>query len=201
MLFRSRAEPIGSEVILNVFDTLVAWTPPDFAALEGRLATRWTVSPDGRSIEFELRDGVRFHDGTAFDAAAVKFSLERTKGMNPFAQASFNLISEITVVSPRVVRIVAGPGERFSPSTVRVRRGETITFRVTGMGPQVHEFMVGPAADVAADRPGTPEIADIAMMRATSVTVTFDGPGPYAFACHAPGHYEAGMMGTIELVG
>ena len=88
----NRAEPIGSEVILNVFDTLVAWTPPDFAALEGRLATRWTVSPDGRSIEFELRDGVRFHDGTAFDAAAVKFSLERTKGMNPFAQASFNLI-------------------------------------------------------------------------------------------------------------
>jgi peptide/nickel transport system substrate-binding protein len=47
-----------------------------------------------------------FHDGTALDAAAVKFSLERTRAMNPFAQASFNLINEITVVSPRVVRIV-----------------------------------------------------------------------------------------------
>ena len=31
----NRAEPIGSEVILNVFDTLVAWTAPDFAKLEG----------------------------------------------------------------------------------------------------------------------------------------------------------------------
>ena len=102
----NRAEPIGSEIILNVFDTLVAWTPPEFSALEGRLAASWTISPDGRSFEFELRDGVTFHDGTALDAAAVKFSLERTRAMNPFAQASFNLINDITVVSPRVVRIV-----------------------------------------------------------------------------------------------
>ncbi|MFM7304603.1 MAG: ABC transporter substrate-binding protein, partial [Alphaproteobacteria bacterium] len=102
----NRAEPIGSEIILNVFDTLVAWTPPEFNTLEGRLARSWTISPDGRSFEFELREGVLFHDGTALDAAAVKFSLERTRAMNPFAQASFNLINEITVVSPRLVRIV-----------------------------------------------------------------------------------------------
>ena len=102
----NRAEPIGSEIILNVFDTLVAWTPPEFSALEGRLAKSWTISSDGRSFEFELRDGVMFHDGTAMDAAAVKFSLERTRAMNSFAQASFNLINEIAVVSPRVVRIV-----------------------------------------------------------------------------------------------
>lgn len=102
----NRAEPIGSEVILNVFDTLVAWTPPEFNTLEGRLAKSWTISSDGRSFEFELRGGVMFHDGTALDAASVKFSLERTRSMNPFAQASFNLISEITAVSPQLVRIV-----------------------------------------------------------------------------------------------
>ena len=67
-------------------------------------------------------------------------------------------------------------------------------------GVRVHEFMVGPAADVAADKPGTPEIADLGMMQAGSVMYTFDGPGPYAFACHAPGHYEAGMTGTITVV-
>ncbi len=33
------------------------------------------------------------------------------------------------------------------------------------------------------------------------VGYTFDGAGPYAFACHEPGHYEAGMKGTIELLG
>ena len=105
-----------------------------------------------------------------------------------------------TVAAPRVVRIVATAGLRFVPEAVTVRQGETITFEVTSMGPPTHEFMVGPAADVAADRPGTPEIADIGMMETGSITYTFDGPGPYAFACHAPGHYEAGMAGTITVV-
>jgi uncharacterized cupredoxin-like copper-binding protein len=106
-----------------------------------------------------------------------------------------------TVTAPRVVRIAAGPGYTFTPSTVAVARGETVTFVVTAMGPAVHEFMVGPANAVAADPPGQPEIADISMMQSKSLTYTFDGSGPYAYACHAAGHYEAGMHGTITLVG
>jgi plastocyanin len=74
---------------------------------------------------------------------------------------------------------------RFVPDTVTVKQGETVTFEVTSIGPVTHEFMVGPAADVAADKPGTPEIADIGTMQTGSLTYTFDGPGPYAFACHA----------------
>ncbi len=91
-----------------------------------------------------------------------------------------------TVAAPRVVRIVAGPGLRFYPDVVSIAAGETITFEVTTMGWTAHEFMVGPAADVAADTAGTPEVADIGMMQAKSVTFTFDGPGPFAFACHRP---------------
>lgn len=106
-----------------------------------------------------------------------------------------------TPASPRTIRVFAGPGYFFTPATITVQRGETITFDVTTMGPTAHEFMVGPADAVAADRDGTPEIADIGMMQTKSLTYTFDGPGPYAFACHAPGHYEAGMRGTITLVG
>jgi uncharacterized cupredoxin-like copper-binding protein len=105
-----------------------------------------------------------------------------------------------TATAPRVVQIVATPRLRFVPDTVTVKQGETITFQVATIGPLVHEFMVGPSADVAADKPGTPEIADLGMMRSGSVTYTFDGPGPYAFACHATGHFEAGMAGTITLV-
>jgi uncharacterized cupredoxin-like copper-binding protein len=106
-----------------------------------------------------------------------------------------------TVASPRVVRVVAGPGYTFSPSVITVARGETVTFEVTSMGGLVHEFMVGSADAVAADTEGTPEVADIEMMQTKAVTVTFDGSGPYAFACHAAGHYEAGMRGTITVVG
>jgi uncharacterized cupredoxin-like copper-binding protein len=100
-----------------------------------------------------------------------------------------------------VIRVIAGPGYAFSPSTITVARGETVTFLVTTMGPTIHEFMVGPADAVASDEAGTPEIADIAMMTTKSLTFTFDGAGPYAFACHADGHYEAGMRGRIALVG
>lgn len=106
-----------------------------------------------------------------------------------------------TVAAPRVVRVVAGPGYTFSPSNIAVARGETVTFEITSMGGLVHEFMVGPADAVAADTEGTPEVADIGMMQTGSVTFTFDGSGPYAFACHEAGHYEAGMRGTITVVG
>jgi uncharacterized cupredoxin-like copper-binding protein len=102
-----------------------------------------------------------------------------------------------TVGSPRAIRVFAGPGYDFRPSTIAVTRGETVTFLVTTMGPTPHEFMVGPAAAVASDTPGTPELADIGMMQTKALTYTFDGPGPYAFACHAAGHYEAGMRGIV----
>jgi len=105
-----------------------------------------------------------------------------------------------TTSAPRVVRVIASGQLRFIPEVVTVRQGETITFGVTSMGMAVHEFMVGPATDVAADTAGTPEVADIAMMQTKSLTYAFTGPGPFAFACHAPGHYEAGMQGAIVIV-
>ena len=106
-----------------------------------------------------------------------------------------------TAAQPRVVHVWAGPGYTFSPATISVARGETVTFVVTVMGPLAHEFMVGPADAVANDVGGTPEIDSIGMMQSRSLTFTFDGSGPYAFACHASGHYEAGMRGTIAVVG
>lgn len=42
-----------------------------------KLATRWQVARDGLSITFQLRPGVRFHDGTPMNAAAVKATIER----------------------------------------------------------------------------------------------------------------------------
>ena len=104
-----------------------------------------------------------------------------------------------TVAAPRVVHIIAGPGDRFSPSDVPVVSGETITFEVTAVGAAVHEFKVGPLEAVKADASGLPEIPAIGMMRTGSLTYTFDGPGAYGFACHEPGHFEAGMWGTVTI--
>jgi ABC-type transport system substrate-binding protein len=61
-----------------LFDGLLAFGP----GLEPRpaLAERWTVSPDGLRYTFFLRRGVRFHDGTPFDAEAARYNLERFLG-------------------------------------------------------------------------------------------------------------------------
>ncbi|MCT4372746.1 ABC transporter substrate-binding protein [Yangia mangrovi] len=110
----NKAEPIGSEIILNVFDTLVAWKAPEFSELEGRLATGWTVSEDGKTFDFTLRDGVTFHDGTPFNAEAVKFSIERTAGMNPYVEATLGLIESIETPSEtEVVFILSRPYPAF----------------------------------------------------------------------------------------
>ena len=44
-----------------------------------QLATAWTWGADGLSLTLKLRDGVVFHDGTPFDAEAVRFNIERYK--------------------------------------------------------------------------------------------------------------------------
>jgi hypothetical protein len=38
------------------------------------------------------------------------------------------------------------------------------------------------------------------MMQTKTLTYTFSGPGPFGFACHVAGHFEAGMQGTITVV-
>ncbi len=39
------------------------------------LAEKWDIAPDGKQITFTIRKGIKFHDGTDLDGAAVKFSL------------------------------------------------------------------------------------------------------------------------------
>ena len=106
-----------------------------------------------------------------------------------------------TVDAPRVVRVIAGPAYTFTPSVVPIEAGETITFEVTVMGPTVHEFKVGPLEAVIADAADLPEIANLGMMQTGSLTYTFDGTGPFGFACHEPGHLDAGMFGIVTLAG
>lgn len=50
---------------------------PGTVELEPSLATEWSSSTDGKTWTFKLRSGVKFHDGTDFDADAVKFNVDR----------------------------------------------------------------------------------------------------------------------------
>lgn len=64
------------KVLDQIYDTLVA-PKATSTELEPGLATEWSTSEDRLTWTFTLRPGVKFHDGTACDAAAVKFNLDR----------------------------------------------------------------------------------------------------------------------------
>jgi peptide/nickel transport system substrate-binding protein len=66
------------QVASSIYDQLL-WKllgQPAATFLPG-LATSYTVSPDGKTFTFKLRQGVTFHDGTPFNAAAVKATFDR----------------------------------------------------------------------------------------------------------------------------
>jgi peptide/nickel transport system substrate-binding protein len=66
----------GNTVILSVYEGLLKYRP-DSTEVIPSLAESWEVSPDGLTYTFKLRSGVKFHDGTPFDAQAVKTSFQR----------------------------------------------------------------------------------------------------------------------------
>lgn len=60
----------------QMFDTLISYKRGT-SELEPALATSWKASPDGTEWTFTLRDNVKFHDGTPFNAEAVCFNFDR----------------------------------------------------------------------------------------------------------------------------
>jgi peptide/nickel transport system substrate-binding protein len=67
------------------------------------LATKWSESPDGLTYEFELRQGVKFHNGDPFTAEDVQFSFERYKGTG--AGELKKTVKAVEVVDPHRLRI------------------------------------------------------------------------------------------------
>jgi uncharacterized cupredoxin-like copper-binding protein len=106
-----------------------------------------------------------------------------------------------TKAAPRLIHIDSNDRLLFAPNFLVVAEGETVTFEISNRGKAEHEFMVGPQKAAFGDVEGTPEVAGIKAGQTRKLTYTFTGPGPFAFACHAPGHYEHGMLGYIQVVG
>ncbi|HEY9549406.1 MAG TPA: ABC transporter substrate-binding protein, partial [Kiloniellaceae bacterium] len=69
------AAAIDEVVYANIFEGLTRIDRN--GAVKPALAESWTVSDDGLTYTFKLRSGVKYHDGTGFDSADVKFSLDR----------------------------------------------------------------------------------------------------------------------------
>lgn len=68
----------------------------------GRLATDWEVAEDGSSVTFTLRQGVKFHDGTDFNAEAVKFNFEAQMPTGKAGAANWESIEVLDEYTVRV---------------------------------------------------------------------------------------------------
>lgn len=98
------AAAIGEVVHYNILEGLTKIT--DSGAVLPLLATDWASDPDGKTYTFKLRGGVKFQDGTPFNADAVKFSFERAKApdsTNKAKKTVFENISSIATPQPDVV--------------------------------------------------------------------------------------------------
>jgi len=95
------------KILIQFLDTLTVINPPDGKVTPG-LAESWDVAKDGKSYTFKLRRGVKFHDGTPFDASAVKFTFDRIQeplGAPGVARSFLGPYDGADVVDPLTVRV------------------------------------------------------------------------------------------------
>ena len=101
---------VAGKVVQNIYDRLVR-VSADNKRISPSLATRWTVSRNGLTYTFFLRRGVRFHDGSRFNAEAVRYSFQRMIGIGKSDAQKYK--------------------GRLSPRNVRVLDEYTVQFRLT----------------------------------------------------------------------
>lgn len=110
---------------IHVYDRLFEQSP---SGMKPQLAERWETSADGRTWTFYLRRGVKFHDGTPFNAAAVKESIARV--VNPelkLRQASkFAGITSVDVVNEHTVRLTTNRPLGALPGNLSHQAGGSI---------------------------------------------------------------------------
>ncbi|KAJ49354.1 peptide/nickel transport system substrate-binding protein [Clostridium tetanomorphum] len=100
----------SAKVIVNVYEGLLKYKEGS-TELEPCLAESWNISKDGKEYTFKLRKGVKFHDGTAFNADAVKFNIERqflpnVKEDMPYASFTFGSVQKVEKIDDYTVKII-----------------------------------------------------------------------------------------------
>lgn len=107
----------------------------------------------------------------------------------------------------RTIRVVGTDAMRFSPARITIRRGETVRFVFKNGGKLNHESVLGTMADLKEHAelmkkfPGMehdePYMLHVAPGKTGEMIWRFTRPGEFYFGCLMPGHFEAGMVGSI----
>jgi peptide/nickel transport system substrate-binding protein len=130
----------------EVMQNIVAFKPGSFD-VEGDIAERWSVSPDGKTWTFDLRRGLEFSDGTPVDAKAVKFNLDRWRLVSDPAHGAFSYAYYADTFGnfPGVIADVEAP----TPSRVVVRLTKPVGPFLRDLAEQA--FAIGSPRAIASD--------------------------------------------------
>lgn len=111
----------------------------------------------------------------------------------------------------RTVEITMTDNMRFSSDNIEVRQGETVKFVVKNAGKMMHEMVIGTKKDLDEHAammvkfPGMehdePYMTHVAAGKVGEIVWNFNRAGDFDFACLIAGHYQAGMVGKIKVVG
>jgi len=118
------AAAIDEVVYANLFEGLTRIDQN--GAVQPSLATSWTISDDGMTYTFNLKQGVSFHDGTSFDADDVLFTFERARADDSTnaQKGIFAPITSVTAIDPSTVEIkIAQPQGDF---LFNIGRGDAV---------------------------------------------------------------------------
>jgi uncharacterized cupredoxin-like copper-binding protein len=109
----------------------------------------------------------------------------------------------------RTIRIDMTDAMRFTPSRITVKRGEVVRFIAANKGQVLHEMVLGTMdelrmhAALMKKHPGmehdAPHMAHVNPGKSGEIGWKFTRTGTFHFGCLIPGHFEAGMLGTIEV--
>ena len=107
----------------------------------------------------------------------------------------------------RTIEVDMADTMRFAPAEMKVKAGETVRFVVRNSGKQMHEMVIGTRAaleehaQLMKKHPGMeheePYMAHVAPGKTEEIVWTFTKAGTFMYGCLVPGHWEAGMKGTI----
>ncbi|MDX1747380.1 MAG: ABC transporter substrate-binding protein, partial [Halobacteriales archaeon] len=111
-------------IVANIFNGLI-WLAPDFT-VRPDLAVDWEVSNGGRTFDFELREGVTFHNGTDFTAEDVRYTINRTiEEETPAAPklAQLQPVDDGGVVVQDDYNVQINFEQAFAPALIYLTRG------------------------------------------------------------------------------
>lgn len=140
--------------------------------------------------------------GTDSHATAKKKNLAAAE------QKSFGIAGDPARVS-RTIEMRMTDQMRFEPAAINVKQGETIRFVNRNVGKVLHEMVIGTRADLEQHAelmrkfPGMehdePHMSHVAAGKRGELVWQFNRAGTFEFVCLIPGHFEAGMRGTITV--